>query len=68
MTDEIINCYELDIRQDIPVEMESLKSYNKELKSSNRILTIILLSIGLGVTLFSMYQSSKPMKVERENR
>ena len=65
---EIINCYELDVRQDIPAQMESLKSYNKELKSSHRILTIILLSIGLGVTLFSMYQSSKPVKVEKENR
>jgi hypothetical protein len=64
---EIINCYELDVRQDIPAQMELLKSSNEELNNSNRILTVILLSIGLGVILFAVYQSSKKEQMEDDN-
>ena len=48
MEQEIINCFELDVRQDIPAEMDLLASSNRELKKSNHHLTIILLSVGLG--------------------
>lgn len=63
---EIINCYELDVRQDIPAQMESLKSSNQELNNSNRIMTIILFSIGLGIILFAINQSSKTRKKEKD--
>ena len=62
---EFINCYELDIKKDIPGEMELLTSSNQELESSNRNLTIILFSIGLGVILFAVFQSSKTRKEEK---
>lgn len=66
MTENIINCYELDIKQDIPVEMEMISSSNQELKSSIRNFKIILFSIGLGVMLYSVYQSSKTGKDEKD--
>lgn len=62
MAENIINCYELDLKQDIPAELELLKSSNQELKISNRNFTIILFSIGLGVIFFAVYQSSKKTK------
>ena len=65
MQEEIINCYELDIKQDIPAEMELLKLSNEELRSSNRNFTIILFTIGLGVILFAIYQSSKAKITEK---
>lgn len=66
MTENIINCYELDIKQDIPAEMELIKSSNQELKSSNRNFTIILFSIGLGIILFVIYKSSKTRNEEKD--
>ena len=59
MTESIINCYELDIRQDIPAEMELIILRNVKLKNSNRNFKIIILSVGLGVILFAVYQGSK---------
>ena len=64
MERRIINCYELDVRQNIPAEMELLTSSNEELKSSNQNFKIILLSIGLGVILFAVYQSSKSRRAD----
>lgn len=58
MEHEIINCYEMDIRQDIPVEMESLRMDNESLLNTNLVLRITLISIGLGVILFAVYHSS----------
>ncbi len=66
MTENIINCYELDIKQNIPAEMELIKSSNEELKGSNQNFKIILLSIGLGIILFALYQSSKTRKEEKD--
>lgn len=59
MEPRIINCYELDLKQDIPAEMNLLKSSNKDLEKKNGYLTLTLFSIGLGVILFAIYQSSK---------
>ncbi|WP_299095350.1 hypothetical protein [uncultured Winogradskyella sp.] len=66
MNYEILNCYELDVRQDIPTEMNLLKSSNKDLEKRNGHLTIILFSIGLGVVLFAIYHSSKSRKEPHE--
>lgn len=66
MSYEIINCYELEIRQDIPAEMELIKSKNKNLKNSNHNFKIILFSIGLGVILFGVFHISKTRKEEKE--
>ena len=68
MKDEIINCYELEIRQDIPAEMEVIRSSNENLKNSNRNFKIILFSIGLGIVLFAVYQSSKTRITEEEDK
>ena len=66
MTENIINCYELDIKQDIPAEMELIRSSNENLKNSNHNFKIILLSIAFGVILFAVFQSSKTRKEEKE--
>lgn len=63
---EILNSYELDIKQDIPAEMELLTSSNQELKNSNRSFTIILLTIGLGIVIYAVYQSSKTRKEDKD--
>jgi len=42
MTDEIINCYELDLKQDFPAEMEMIKSSNESLKNSNHYFKNVL--------------------------
>lgn len=63
---EIINCYELDVRQDIPAEMEIIRSNNEKLENSNRTFKVIMLSIGLGIILFAVYQSSKTRKGEKD--
>jgi len=62
MTENIINCYELDLKQDIPAEMEILKSSNGKLEKSNRIFKIILWSIGIGIAVFTIYQIQKRRK------
>ena len=67
MTEEIINCYELDLKQDIPAEMELIKSSNENLKNSNRNFKIILLSIGLGVFIWYIIKNSKP-KIGKKKR
>lgn len=67
MKEKIINCYELDIKQDIPVEMEMLKSSNENLNNSNRVLRITLLSIGIVIIFFAVYQNSKTKK-ENEDK
>jgi hypothetical protein len=59
MEQEIINCFELDVRRDIPAEMELVKLSNRELKKSNQHFRIILLTLGLGAVLYAVYQSSK---------
>ena len=59
MTENIINCYELDIKQDIPAEMEFIKSNNESLKQTNLRFKILLGAIGLGVILFVIYKSLK---------
>ena len=59
MEQEIINCFELDVRQDIPAEMEIMRSNNEKLENSNRTFKVIILSIGLGIILFAVYQSSR---------
>jgi prolipoprotein diacylglyceryltransferase len=56
---EILNCYELDVRQEIPEQMTLLKSKNHELNNSNKILSIMLFSVGLGIVLYAISQSSK---------
>lgn len=66
MTENIINCYELDIKQDIPVEMEFIKSNNESLKQTNLSFKILLGAIGLGVILFVIYQSSKTRIDEKD--
>lgn len=66
MTDKVINCYELDIKQDISVEMELLRLSNKELKGSNRNFRITLLTVGLVIILFAVYQSLKTRIEEKE--
>lgn len=48
--------------------MELLKTSNESLKQTNQSFKIISKAIGLGITLFTKYQSSKPVKVEKENR
>ena len=68
MEQEIINCFELDVRQDIPAEMDLLASSNRELKKLNHHLTIILLSVGLGTILYAVYQSSKQVMEKKNNR
>lgn len=67
MEHEIINCYQLDIRQDIPKEMELLKTSNESLKQTNQSFKIILAAIGLGFILFVVYQKSNPQRVGKEN-
>lgn len=67
MTERIINCYELDIKQDIPVEMEIMRSSNEKLENSNQAFKIILISIGFAIVLFAVYQRSKAKK-EDDNK
>ena len=59
MEQEIINCFELDVRQDIPAEMDLLASSNRELKKSNHHLKLFcyLLVLGLYCTLFTKVQN-----------
>jgi hypothetical protein len=66
MADKIINCYELDIKQDIPVEMEIMRSRNEKLENSNQTFKIILLSFGLAIILFAVYQSSRARIMEED--
>ena len=63
---EIINCYELDVRQDIPTEMEALIAENSEIKNKNKTLTYIMLAIGIGAVIWSLVQSSRMEKRRRE--
>lgn len=64
MTENIINCYELDVKQDIPAEMELIRSSNENLKRTNQSFKIILWAIGLGIVIWSLIQNSKPKKRE----
>ena len=66
MTENIINCYELDIKQDIPTEMELIKSSNESLKQTNQSFKIILGAIGLGVIVFVVFQSLKTRKEDKD--
>jgi hypothetical protein len=66
MEQEIINCFELDVRQDIPAEMEGLKITNKKLETKNRVYVYLIAAIGIGAILFSIYHSSKKEKTERD--
>lgn len=67
MTEEIINCYELEIKQDIPAEMEIMRSSNEKLENSNHNFKIILLSIGLGVIIWLIVHNSIQRIEEKEN-
>ncbi|MCA0131758.1 hypothetical protein [Winogradskyella alexanderae] len=64
---EIINCYELDVRQDIPTEMEVLKITNRKLESKNRVFVYLIASIGFGVIVWSIVQSLKKEKIEKDD-
>lgn len=64
---EILNCYELDLRQDIPAEMEVLKITNRKLESKNRVFVYLIASIGIGVIIWSIMQSSKKEKIEKDD-
>jgi hypothetical protein len=59
---EILNCYELELRQDIPADMEGLKNTNRKLESKNKIFIYLIAAIGFGVILYSIYHSSKSRK------
>ena len=66
MKNEIINCYELDFKQDVPAEMEMIKASNESLKKSNHYFKIVLLSIGFGIMLSAFYQISKTRIEEKD--
>ena len=67
MTEKIINCYELDIKQDIPAEMEIIRTSNENLKNSNRNFRLILLSVGFVIVFIAVYQNSK-MRQKKEHK
>lgn len=68
MEHQIINCYELDIKQNIPTDMAVLISSNEKLIKSNNLFKIILMSIGIGVIISVIFQYSKPRKVDKDER
>jgi hypothetical protein len=55
MNNEIINCYDLDIKQDIPEEFRIIKTDNESLIHSNKIFKGIMMGIGIGVCIYLVY-------------
>ena len=65
MEHEILNCFELDIRQDIPAEMELLKQNSELIKTKNKVLKTVLLGIVFGLVAVVLYHK---IKENRENK
>lgn len=66
MNNKIINCYELDIKQDFPEELLIVKADNESLIHSNRIFKGILMGIGIGICIFIIYNSIPKKNIEKE--
>ena len=65
---EILNSYELDVKQDIPAEMEVLKITNRKLESKNRVFVYLIAAIGIGAIFYSIYHGSKSRKEFQEEQ
>ena len=53
---EIINCYELDVRQDIPTEFVQLRHDNETVRQTNKFLKVVLLGIVFGIAISAVIQ------------
>ncbi len=52
MNEEIINCYQLDIKQDFPEDLRLAQIDSQSLKNKNQILLTILIAFGIGLSSF----------------
>jgi hypothetical protein len=67
MKEKIINCYELDIKQDIPVELRKTKEYSQLLEKKNMILVLVLMIVCITLSSITYGQYVK-LKSKQKHR
>ena len=65
MNNEIINCYQLDVTQDIPKELIMFKANCKTLIRTNKILKGALIATGIGICAYFIYKIYSDEKEEQ---
>ncbi|TGV04819.1 hypothetical protein [Flavivirga rizhaonensis] len=66
MKEEIINCYQLDIKQDFPEGLRVAQEECKSLKRTNEVLATALIIVGLGLLVSFVFSQivQRPVKEE----
>ena len=60
MEPRIINCYELDLKQDFPEDLRLVKIKCESLKRKNKFLINSTIFIGLGLITYLVIKTLKP--------
>lgn len=63
---QMIECSELGVIRDIPVELEQLQEQNVSLNQSNKILKIALLLIAVGAVTYIIYETIQNERKEKQ--
>ncbi|MCK8479762.1 hypothetical protein [Psychroserpens algicola] len=67
MEDELINCFDLDIKQNFPEDIRLAQEQNKSLENTNKVLTAVLVIIGVGLSIAFIYSQIAKRKTRQKD-
>jgi len=67
MEHKIINCYDLDIRQDFPEDLRLAQEESKSLENTNKVLTVALVIVGVGLSIAFIYNQIAESKAKQKS-
>jgi len=67
MEDELINCFDLDIKQNFPEDLRLAQEDCKSLESTNKVLTVALIIVGVGLSVAFIYNQIAENKAKQKS-